>query len=327
MPDPHLPPEYVAPEEYRAVVMEPPRRPYLIHIGLFLLTLLFSLIVGARLEDNFLHGRPLFTNDPGFFAVSFIWRDPSRLWMGLPFAASLLGILLAHEMGHFLYALKHRVYATLPFFIPAPSPFGTFGAFIQIRSRFRSVAALFDIGIAGPIAGFLVAAPLGLVGLYLSKPLAAGSPALMNLGHPLIFHGLFALLGGFDVPLGQMLLHPIAIAAWIGMLATAFNLVPGGQLDGGHMVYAVRPSAHKRITIIAMLCLVPLVLFYWLGWMVWIFALWLTRRHPFVEEYPPLDPARRAMALAGVALFLLTFTPEPFLTGGLLALVEQLLGR
>lgn len=328
MPDPPLPPELAAPEQYREVMLlEPPQRPYAVHIGLFLLTMLFALVVGSRLQDNFLHTRPLFINDERFFAVSRIWADPSRLWDGVPFAVSLLGILLAHEMGHFLYALKHCVYATLPFFIPAPTQIGTFGAFIQIRSRFRSLAALFDIGIAGPIAGFVVAVPLAALGLWLSKPLPPESPALMNLGHPLIFHGLFALLGGFSVPISQLLLHPVAISAWIGMLATAFNLIPGGQLDGGHMVYAVRPEAHKNITITAMVCLVPLVLFVWLGWLVWIVALWLTRRHPRVEEYPPLDPKRRSLALAGVVLFLLTFTPEPFHTGSLIALVQELLQR
>jgi membrane-associated protease RseP (regulator of RpoE activity) len=329
MSESQLPPQgYVAasPEELREVVLlRPPPRPYLLHLGLFLLTLLFALIVGARLQDNFVNARPLFINDDRFFAVSYIWRNPWRLLDGVPFAASLLGILLAHEMGHFFYALRHRVYATLPFFIPAPTQIGTFGAFIQIRSRFRSLAALFDIGIAGPIAGFAVAVPLGFIGLAWSKPLSADSPALMNLGHPLIFHGLFALVGGFEVPLSQLLLHPLAIAAWIGMLATAFNLMPGGQLDGGHIVYAVRPDAHRKITLAAMFCLLPMAMFYWLGWLVWILALWLTRRHPYVVEYPPLDPTRRSMALMGVGLFLLTFTPEPFQTGSLADLGAELL--
>lgn len=325
MPEPHVPPEFVPQADFREVAMRPPRRPYAVHLGLFLLTLLFSLIVGARLEDNFQHSRPLFINDERFFAVRWVWQDLSRLWHGVPFAASLLGILMAHEMGHFLYAVKHRVYATLPFFIPAPTQIGTFGAFIQIRSRFRSVAALFDIGIAGPIAGFALAVPLGLIGLWLSKPLPPASPALMNLGHPLVFHGMFAVLGGFEVPLSQLLLHPVAIAAWIGMLATAFNLIPGGQLDGGHIIYAIKPEAHRRFTFTTMACLVPLAVFYWLGWLVWILALWLTRRHPYVEEIPPLDIRRRSMGLAGLALFLLTFTPEPFQTGSLLVLLEELL--
>lgn len=326
MSGPNLPPPaYVAPEELREVAaFTPPPRPYALHIGLFLLTFLFALIVGARLDDNFRHLRPLFINDEEFFKVSYIWADPSRLWQGLPFAASLLGILMAHELGHFLYALKHRVYATLPFFIPAPTQIGTFGAFIQIRSRFRSVAALFDIGIGGPIYGFLVAVPIGLLGLWLSKPLPAESPALMHLGYPLVFHGMFALVGGFDVPLAQLLLHPVAIAAWIGMLATAFNLIPGGQLDGGHIVYAVSPHHHPKVTLAAIILLAPLAMFFWLGWLVWLLMLWLTRRHPWVPEHPPLDPRRRGISLSALALFVLTFAPTPFYSGSLWELIREL---
>lgn len=329
MPEPRLsPPVLVAPEELREDVLPPPpRRPYVTHVGLFLLTIFCALVVGARLEDNFLKAQPLFTNDVKFFPLRWIWQQPSRLWDGVPFAASLLGILLAHEMGHFLYALKHRVYATLPFFIPAPTPVGTFGAFIQIRSRFPSLAALFDIGIAGPIAGFALAVPLGFIGLALSQPLPPDSPALMQLGHPLVFHGLFALVGGFEAPLSQMLLHPVAIAAWIGMLATAFNLIPGGQLDGGHIIYAVRPEWHKPSTLAAMLFLLPMATFFWLGWLVWILGLWLTRRHPYVTEYPPLNPPRRSAALAGIALFVLTFTPAPFAGGGLYHALVELTAR
>ena len=214
MSDPSIfPPVFSEPEEIpEVVVIQPPRRPYWLHVLLFILTIFMTLAVGARLQSNFQSGHPLFINDTRFLPWLWLWKDPSRLWMGLPFSLSLLGILFAHEMGHFLYALRHRVYATLPFFIPAPTPIGTFGAFIQIRSRFNSRAALFDIGIAGPIAGFLVAVPLTLLGLALSKPLPAGSDSLMNLGHPLIFHGIFLLLksvGMFaGVPLSNMLLHP-----------------------------------------------------------------------------------------------------------------------
>ncbi|HUS19205.1 MAG TPA: site-2 protease family protein [Terriglobales bacterium] len=327
MSDPYLPPPIdVAPEEFREVVMvQPPRRPYLIHILLFLLTFVFALIVGARLQANFLATEPLFINDEKFFAVRYIVADPLRLLDGLPFAASFLGILMAHEMGHFLFAVKHRVYATLPFFIPAPTPVGTFGAFIQIKSRFRSLAALFDIGIAGPIAGFVVAVPLALAGLALSKPLPAGSNAVMNLGYPPIFHLLHSLQAGWGSSLEGVLLHPVAIAAWIGMLATALNLLPGGQLDGGHMVYALRPQLHGKVTRLAMAILLPLSIFYWPGWLIWVVALWLTRRHPYVPEYPLLDVRRRSIALTGVLMFILSFTPAPFAGGGLWDVVKELL--
>lgn len=335
MPDPHSPPPIVVsiePEELRdAVLPPPPRRPYLVHAGLFLLTIFCALVVGARLQDNFVKTQPLFINDLKFFALRWIWEEPSRLWTGVPFAASLLGILLAHELGHFFYAVKHRVYATLPFFIPAPTPVGTFGAFIQIRSRFPSLAALFDIGIAGPIAGFVLAVPLTLVGLALSKPLPANlppdSPLLMHIGYPLAFHGSFALIGGFEVPLSQLLLHPVAIAAWIGMLATALNLLPGGQLDGGHITYAIWPSLHGKVTRISMAILAPLAVLYWPGWLIWVLGLWLTRRHPHVPEYPPLDVARRRVLLLGVFMFALSFTPTPFAGGGLYDMAGEITRR
>lgn len=326
MSEPHLPPPvFAAPEDFREVILvPPPRRPYEVHIGLFLLTFFFAMVVGARLQDNFLHTRPLFINDERFFAISAIWRQPAHLWDGLSFAASLLGILMAHEMGHFLYAVKHRVYATLPFFIPAPTPVGTFGAFIQIRSRFQSLAALFDIGIAGPIAGFVLAVPLTLVGLALSKPLPVGSDAVMNIGYPPIFHLLYAVQRGWNAPLENVLLHPVAVAAWIGMLATALNLLTGGQLDGGHIVYALRPSLHGKITRISMAILLPLSIFFWPGWLIWVFGLWLTRRHPYVAEYPPLDVTRRRVAFLGLLMFVLTFTPAPFAGGGILDTIQYL---
>ncbi|HUQ49793.1 MAG TPA: site-2 protease family protein [Terriglobales bacterium] len=332
MPEPSPPPpifvDVTDPQGSREFIPPPPpRRPMAIHLGLFLLSVFTTLVVGARLQSNFEATQPLFINDEHFFALRWIWQQPSRLLMGLPFAASLLSILLAHEMGHFLYAVKHRVYATLPFFIPAPTPIGTFGAFIQIRSRFRSLAALLDIGVAGPIAGFLVALPLVMIGLVLSKPLPAGSPALMGLGFPPIFHGSYILLNWFgffgQVEIWQIFLHPVAIGAWIGVLATALNLLPGGQLDGGHIIYAFSPKWHAPVTRYAIAVLVPLSIFYWPGWLIWVFGLWLTRKHPHVSEYPPLDYKRRVTVLVAALLFLLTFTPEPFAGGGFLEMLRQ----
>jgi membrane-associated protease RseP (regulator of RpoE activity) len=311
---------HVQPVELREVfVIQPPKRPYWIHISLFLLTIFTTLVVGARLQFNFLHGYPLFINDPNFFPLRWIWQQPSRLLLGFPFCASLLGILFAHEMGHFLYSVRHRVYATLPFFIPAPTPIGTFGAFIQIRSRFQSRHALFDIGIAGPIAGFLIAVPLALLGLAWSVPLPFGTEAQMGIGHPPVFELLFGLLkvtGWFPgVPLSEMFFHPVALAAWIGMLATALNLLPGGQLDGGHIIYALRPSLHGPVTLTSMILLVPLAFFFWPGWLIWVFGLLLTRRHPWVPDHPALDGNRRLLAFTALLIFALTFTPEPFLSG------------
>jgi membrane-associated protease RseP (regulator of RpoE activity) len=302
-------------------VVRPPRRPYFLHALLFLGAVLTTLIVGARLEDNFLAGRPMFSADEHFFPVQWALSEPSRLLMGIPFSASLLGILLAHEMGHFVYAVRNRVYATLPFFLPAPTPIGTFGAFIQIKSLFRSRRALFDIGIAGPIAGFIVAVPLTMVGLLLSRPLPVGTPA-MEIGYPLIFHVIHWLLPVRE-GLHGLLLHPVAIAAWTGMLATALNLIPGGQLDGGHIVYGLRPAAHAPVTRAAILVMLPLAYFFWSGWIFWGLGLTMTRRHPQVPEQPAMPVSRKALAWLAAIMLLLTFLPAPFPGGSFYELLHQ----
>src|SRR5271166_3333067 len=168
------------------------KRPYWLHLLLLLLTMLTTLIVGAQLYDNFLHGLPAFTTGSEFiplFSPKWIWQHPIRLLMGVPFSAALMTILLAHEMGHFLWCEKYGVSATLPFFIPAPTLIGTMGAFIRIKSPIRTRKALFDIGVAGPIAGFVVALPVLFLGLALSRTLApvTGVESL-GIGFPAVFH-------------------------------------------------------------------------------------------------------------------------------------------
>jgi membrane-associated protease RseP (regulator of RpoE activity) len=291
-----------------------------LHLLLLLLTLLTTLIVGARLQFNFDHNLPAFTTETfalPLFPLKWIWHQPSRLVMGIPFCTTLMGILLAHEMGHYLLCEKNRVFATLPFFIPAPTLIGTLGAFIRIKSPIRSRQALFDIGIAGPIAGFLIALPVLFWGLALSKPMPAGASAsLLDFGYPLIFrvsHQLLALVVPRAPALENLYLHPIAVAAWVGMFATALNLLPGGQLDGGHIVYAFSPRAHKWVTRICIAVLVPLGMFYWAGWLVWAVILGFTgMRHPNVPKWPDLDPTRRGLAWLALLMLALTFVFAPF---------------
>ena len=310
-------------------MIQPPRRPYWLHILLFLLTVLTTLIVGARLQQNFAAGASSFLVDDSFFPVQWLWQDPQRLLSGIPFSATLLGILLAHEMGHFVYSVKHGVYATLPFFLPVPSPIGTFGAFIKIKSPFRSRAALLDIGIAGPIAGFLVAVPAAAIGLGLSQHAPPGFEPKNQIGIPLIFdliHWAFESVNGGagQIPLLVTAFHPVGLAAWVGMLATSLNLLPGGQLDGGHILFAWSAEAHRKITFVAMVALVPLTFFCWYGWGIWIFALWLTRRHPPVPLWPDLDVPRRRSLLIAVAIFVLTFMPTPIPGGGLWTAIKDI---
>jgi membrane-associated protease RseP (regulator of RpoE activity) len=293
-------------------------RPYWLHILLLLLTIVTTLVVGARLQYNFTHDLPAFTLETfsDLFPVMWIWAKPARLLLGIPFSATLIGILLAHEFGHFLLAEKNNVYATLPYFIPAPTFIGTFGALIRIKSPIRSRRALFDIGIAGPIAGFLVAVPVLLWGLALSKPMPANIPrSALEFGYPLIFRLCHQLLAPFmphATSLGNLYLHPVGVAAWVGMFATALNLLPGGQFDGGHILYAIAPRFHKWVTRASIVALVPAGLFFWRGWLVWAVILGFTgMRHPLVPSWPGLDPPRRWLALVALLMLVLTLVLSP----------------
>jgi membrane-associated protease RseP (regulator of RpoE activity) len=267
-----------------------------------------------------------------WFPVQWVLEQPSRILLGLPFSVTLLAILLAHEMGHFLYCVRYRVWATLPFFIPAPTLIGTFGAFIRIRSPIRSRAALFDIGIAGPIAGFVVAVPVLAFALTLSKPLVAMAvPSEIQLGYPLIFNVVRDAVMLVSPPssylhlgLRHLYLHPTAIAAWVGMFATALNLLPGGQLDGGHIVYSVAPRLHRPASWISAVSLVLLaVAGFWLGWVVWSVLLMATgMRHPQVPVEPALGLRRKLLAMFAVIMLVLTFTPAPLAPAGMLSLLR-----
>lgn len=298
---------------------------YWLHALLLLATIFTTLVVGARLEFNFLHNLPLFLAGNEylpFFPLKWALEAPSRLLLGIPFSVTLLGILLAHEMGHYLFCRYYGVWATLPFFIPAPTLIGTLGAVIRIKAPIRSRKALFDIGIAGPIAGFVVAVPTLMFALMLSKPLASsarGSDLL--LGFPPIFYlaqdfmrmaaPQHAIVG---LPLSHVCLHPTAIAAWVGMFATALNLLPSSQLDGGHIVYALAPRAHRWISWVTVGVLVYLGRMY-VGWRVWASLLIvmnvLTFRQRQAPEFPLLPPSRWVLGLVALIMLVLTFAVSP----------------
>ena len=325
-----LAPEDILSQPFEMVAEGPRRRPYWLHALLFLLTILTTLIVGARLEFNFVNSLPAFSTNADFFPVLWIFEQPSRLLMGIPFSATLLGILLMHEMGHVVYCARHRVYATLPFFIPAPTLTGTLGAFIRIKSPIPHRDALFDIGISGPIAGFIVAVPMLFVSLLLSKPATPDAVnAGLQFGYPLIFdvmHGILRATGGGIgwLPWELISLHPIGVAAFVGMFATALNLLPAGQLDGGHIVYALWPRAHRWVSRLLILILLPLGWMFWPGWLIWGLLVAVTgTRHPQVPSWPPLHPRRRALALVALAMLVLTFMPDPFPGASINEVVRQ----
>jgi membrane-associated protease RseP (regulator of RpoE activity) len=318
-PEVYVPSEIYAPDEPHVTYYERPRPRYWLHILLLLLTFFTTLVVGAHIELNFQRGLPAFAMDDSIFPIVSALQGRNLL-LGIPFSLTLMLILLAHEMGHYLYCLKYRVLATLPYFIPFPTLFGTMGAFIRIRSPLRLRNILFDIGIAGPIAGFLVALPVLIFSLGLSRvaPVGAATPDI-QLGYPLVFvlvRKLLLLMGQArgiaGVPLDRLYLHPVAIAAWVGMFATSLNLLPGGQLDGGHIVYAVSPRSHRKISNATILALIPLAVFFWTGWLVWAVLLRLSgMRHPGVSEWPEITSGRRWLAMAALVMLILTFVPAP----------------
>jgi membrane-associated protease RseP (regulator of RpoE activity) len=327
--------EYYRPLE--VYVVHKPRHPYWLHALLLLATIFTTLVVGAQLQLNFLRGVPAFfgAGDSlwAFFPLPWILAQPSRLLLGIPFSATLMLILMAHEMGHFYYCRRYGVDATLPFFIPAPTIIGTLGAFIRIRAPIRSRTELFDIGIAGPIAGFLVAVVVLAAALGLSRPTAGPiSAADQQLGYPLIFILMHWLLSGAGLapqiahlPFDRILLHPTAVAAWVGMFATALNLLPGGQLDGGHIVFALAPRAHRMVSRTTILVLLPMAYFLWVGWLLWAILLRISgMRHPIVSDRPGISRERKWLAWFALAMLVLTLMPAPFSQGSLQAILRQL---
>jgi membrane-associated protease RseP (regulator of RpoE activity) len=335
-----LPPVSSTTDYYRPVevfVVKPPKQRYWLHIVLLAATIFTTLVVGARMEFNFQNDQPAFSlNDDGvpFFPLRWMLADPSRLLLGVPFASTLMLILLVHEMGHYVCCRYYGVNATLPFFIPAPTLIGTLGAFIRIRSPIRSRAALFDIGIAGPIAGFAVAVTVLIFALPLSKvisPATAGSD--IQLGYPLIFRLAWyvlplARLKASSSALQSIYFHPTAIAAWVGMFATALNLLPGGQLDGGHIVFSLAPRAHKTVSRITILALIPMALYFWAGWLIWAVLLRISgMRHPMVAEWPGVTGVRRWLAAFALVMLILTLAPAPFAHSSLLQVLRELRGQ
>ena len=295
-------------------LIERPLTRWWLYVLFFFLTMFSTTIVGAGLEFNYLHRQPMFSLaddvEVSVFPIEWALAEPANLLLGVPFSLTLMFILFSHEMGHYLYARRYRVYVTPPFFVPFPSLIGTLGAFIRIKSPIPSRAALFDIGIAGPIAGFIPACVALLVGLQWSRPIASPIGPYIELGLPLIFQ-LGAHVMRIATPLSSLALHPIAVAAWVGMFATSLNLLPGGQLDGGHIVFSVSPRLHRWTSVLTVLALIPLGRYLWYGWFLWAAILSLTWRHPSVPRYPSVSGGRRWIAAFGLLILLLTFTRVP----------------
>lgn len=289
---------------------------------LFVLTVISTLFVGLHLTQAYQQNQPPYTES--IFSAEIIRQvlaDPLLLLMGWPFAATLLGILLAHELGHYFACRYYHIEASYPYFLPAPTLIGTLGAFIRINSPIVNRRALFDVGIAGPLVGFVLAVPALAIGVALSKvyPGALEESAIIFGNPPLVW--FFSKLFFPEVPVDHVFLHPIGRAAWVGLFATALNLLPVGQLDGGHIIYAVARNKHRAfsraflwILLAAGLVGVRYPETIWPGWLFWGGILLLIgMRHPAVlDPGQPLDGNRRWVAVLGLVVFLLCFTPVPF---------------
>jgi len=306
--------------DFRSFAVAVPRRPsaksLLLACCLFLVTLGTCLVAGTHFAVAYAHNEAV-SWDEFIRAFTLVYRNPLALAAGLPFALTLLTILLAHELGHFFACRHHHIHSSYPFFIPFPTLIGTLGAFILIRSPIRTTRALFDVGASGPLVGFLIAVPALLYGIVhakfvpnLADPANAGiilgSPLILQLLAPIFHHGANA---------STLLLHPVGRAAWVGLFATSLNLLPAVQLDGGHIIRSLSQRAHRVSSIFVPLLLAYLGFRFWPGWYVWAALLVGIR---FLRTLPiyhpePLGSTRYAAAFLPLIIFILCFMPAPFL--------------
>jgi len=287
-------------------------------ILLFAVTFFTCLAAGRQFAISFANGQAA-SFDEFVVSLKLLYKDPSALASGFPFAISLMFILLAHELGHYFACKHHRIRASYPYFIPAPTLIGTLGAFILMRSPIRSRCALFDVGASGPLVGFVVAIPILIYGVMHSHiaPGITSDDADVVFGVPLALRLLaHRFFPGAD-PL-TVLLHPVARAAWVGLFATSLNLLPAGQLDGGHILRSVSPRLHKWAGWLVPLVLIALAYRQPNIWGLWagiLLALRFLRIPPIYDERP-LDAARTVLAVATLLVMILCFMPVPLWQSG-----------
>lgn len=299
-------PEVITPDGRVYIQKEPQKKKFpLINLILFTATLITTTLAGAGLE--------------GVTLFEFLRSPIPSIIKGLPFSLTLLGILLTHEMGHFFTAKRYKVDASLPYFIPAPFGVGTFGAIIKMRAPVDSRKSLVDIGGAGPIAGFIVATIAIIYGIRTSSLVSISEipDYSIRFQDPLIVKLLqYFLIGG--VPEGyEMMLNSVGFAGWIGMLVTSLNLLPIGQLDGGHISYALLGNKAIWLSRLVFSILIILGIFSWHGWLFWGFISYFAigLRHPPLQAGADinLDTRHRIVAYICLMIFLLTFMPSPIM--------------
>lgn len=267
-----------------------------LHVLLFIATFLTTLLAGT-----FLNG-------------VIPWEQPEKIYLGLPFSLTLLLILMTHELSHYFMSRRHNVSASLPYFIPAPSIIGTFGAIIKMKPPIPDRRSLIDIGASGPIGGLIIAIIACVIGLNLSEIKPTGElQGGIAFGSSLLFSFLSKLVLHVDPDKYDIMLHPVAFAGWIGLLVTSLNLLPIGQLDGGHIIYALFGEKHTLISRGMIPVLIIMGIIFWPGWIVWaVIMFFMGYRHPPVM-YPfiQLDRRRKLVGWISLVIFILTFTPTP----------------
>jgi membrane-associated protease RseP (regulator of RpoE activity) len=284
------------------------------HLALFALTVLTTLIVGAQIAANYGARRPAFDLDLSGTLFRGLWHHPSLLLTGLPFSATLLAILLAHELGHYFAARAYGLRVSYPYFIPAPTLIGTLGAFIRIREAIRTRRMLFDVAVAGPLAGFVVAIPaLAVAVLHSRVGTLSPVPDTIIPGHPLALSAITHWIRP-GVPVARLALTPSGCAAWVGLFATALNLLPISQLDGGHILYALLDRGHRITARVLWLALLPLGYFCWAGWFFWAAMIGFigVKHPPVMMPSEGLGHGRCALALIALLIFAVCFMPTPF---------------
>jgi membrane-associated protease RseP (regulator of RpoE activity) len=302
------------------------RRPFAwLALCLLVVSIFTTASTGALLMQNFLLGEPPLAGEGDLFPLFWIHNHLSLLGSGWSFSVALLGILLAHEAGHFVFCRRHGIAASWPYVLPAPTLSGTAGAVIRIHSRIPSRRALMEVGIAGPIAGYIVALFTTALGLFLSRPASTGMPiALVQFRQPLTITLLdWALRAVFpSVPeIHNILPHPVLIASWVGLFITSLNLIPAGQLDGGHILYAISERWHRALTWVVPGVLLIMGVTLWTGWVLWGVILLLPgMRHPRVPYFPLMPYSYRWLGVVALAILLLTFLPAPFVGTSILDL-------
>ncbi len=292
---------------------------------LLLLSIITTTGIGARFMQNYHDGLPLVAHESDLWPWPWLLQSPARFLLGWPFSVALLSILLTHEFGHYIACRLHSVDCTLPWVLPAPTLSGTLGAIIRLRGRIPDRRVLIDIGVWGPIAGYVVSIAAAMIGMSLSlghvtsyvhssmEIVNFSPPSSLELLRSMMEHLFLAHRVHANVSVDPAVCHPILLAAWIGLFITSLNLIPCGQLDGGHILYAISPHLHRIVSRVLPVVLLVAAWYCWVGWAVWgIILLIPAMRHPRVLGDAPPGAGRKMLAVFAMVIFALTITSTPF---------------